>query len=47
MLQLVVLSVDLFPALGLQMHTEEQEVCVDIFMAVRRKLHLEVGMNVE
>ena len=29
------------------MHTDEQEVCVDKFMAVRRKSHLEVDMNVE
>jgi hypothetical protein len=41
------LSVDLCLALGLRMHTDEQEVCVGKFMAVRRKLHLEVDMNVE
>ena len=33
--------------LGLQIHTDEQEVCVGKFMAVRRKLHLEVETNVD
>jgi len=40
-------SVDLCTALGLQMHTDEREVCVGKFMAVRRKLHLKVDTNIE